>query len=378
MQLDKLIVCRFNNLATDVQRILRTASIIGTNFTGPLLLGVLPRHLKDQMSSSIDILVHQKWLFQDMECDTAYEFTHPHAHRLIYQLTPSSERNHMHQAIAEYIEETYGIDPTQFAALSYHYQHCDTDKALHYCVQAVDVLLNSITVIFDFGECIDLLYGSFVCSCKTSFDCDVMHKLVNLVTAAIERCDITPQQSEKIPSTLWQSAVQSFFRAISSLGTLAITPRTNSTLSAVSSKSSVRYQSSARVVPTVSSRGEGPLMEGNMTSSSSRGHTGDSVKAFNDSDYEERDSFRDSVKSTSDMEFERRAKKEFLQQLDRLHEQINQKQADIVLMRIGGGGGGEKEDGAHCGGKRSNGAIRFGSSIIADAPSDWQLDFLQL
>jgi hypothetical protein len=189
LKLDKLVLCRFENLHADVQHVLRTASIIGNIVNSTVLYGVLPRHLKDQMSDCLKSLLNQKWLYQDTDNESLYQFAHPHAHAIIYELTPSSERSHIHKQIADYVEETYFDDKTQFAALSSHYKHCDSDKALHYCVQAVAVILANVVVIFDFEDCLELLQSSFP-SCKTSFDVDCLMKMVSDARIALEKFDL--------------------------------------------------------------------------------------------------------------------------------------------------------------------------------------------
>ena len=133
---------RFNNLFSDVQRMLRTASVIGATFSSKVLGGVLPPQLVELMPAGLDVLLAQKWIYQDAATGF-FQFANPHVHKVIYQLTPSSERSNLHQLIADHIEETFGEDETQYGALSFHYQYCDTDKALRYCVKATAVQLKT-------------------------------------------------------------------------------------------------------------------------------------------------------------------------------------------------------------------------------------------
>ena len=189
-QLDKLVLARFGSMTTENQRVLRTASIIGMKFDSDVLQGVLPTHLKSRQEECLQTLLHQKWLYQDAEVPHFYQFAHAHTHHIIYELTPSSERSNLHQLIADYIEVTYPDDRTLYAQMCFHYQHCDTDKALQYAVKATAVMLETDD-IFDFGDCLDLLSGLFECCCHTVYDIEVIQALVNQARFIIEEFDVS-------------------------------------------------------------------------------------------------------------------------------------------------------------------------------------------
>jgi hypothetical protein len=191
-QLDKLLLVRFGGLTQDAQRVLRTASVIGVTFTKKVLFEVLPKHLKQNIQENIDTLVHQLWLFEDSDKDGLYAFAHPHAQQVIYELTPSSERNHLYALIAQCVEELHGADPAFFTALSHYYSHCDTDKALQYVVKAEEALLH-VHTIYDFTEAVDLL-GTALGLCKTGHDVDVVKQL-------IESCRLGIQQYSRSPKS---------------------------------------------------------------------------------------------------------------------------------------------------------------------------------
>ena len=63
VKLDKLVLCRFENLHSHVQHVLRTASIIGMTFNSVVLYSIIPRHLKDQMSDCIKVRTDQTLFF---------------------------------------------------------------------------------------------------------------------------------------------------------------------------------------------------------------------------------------------------------------------------------------------------------------------------
>jgi hypothetical protein len=183
-QLDKLVLVRFGGLSPEVQRILRTASIIGATLGAGVLHAALPTHLQPILRPSLQTLVNQLWLRQDSDDDQLYIFLHPHAQLVIYELTPSSERNHLYALIAAYVEKAHGTDPAYFTALSHYFLHCDTDKALQYAVKAESVLLEVHTV-YDFADAITLLQNS-VQACNSVADAQVVLRLCEDSQAAIE------------------------------------------------------------------------------------------------------------------------------------------------------------------------------------------------
>jgi hypothetical protein len=216
VKLDKLVLCRFENLSIDVQRVLRMASIIGMSFTSMVLCGVLPRRLKGQMSNHIKTLTNLKWLYQDTDNESLYQFAHPHAHQIIYELTPSSERNQHHRAIGDYLEETYGDNKSQYAQLSYHYQNCDIDKSMRYAVKALPVLL-SVDSVYDFAECVDFLFFKMEC-CTRIVDLRTLHQMTNEAKLYIEQFKTTGELMTATRRGGFVGGVLRLFRAMSCTG----------------------------------------------------------------------------------------------------------------------------------------------------------------
>lgn len=192
-QLNKLVLTRFGNMSSENQRILRTASIIGMTFAEDILLGLLPEHLKLRFADCMLTLLQQKWIYQDSENAILYHFAHLHSHQIIYQLTPSSERNNLHQLIANYIAVHYKNDPSQYAPMCYHLMHCDTDEALQYAVKATSFMLDTED-IFDFGDCLALLIGLIDC-CHSPYDVEVLQHLMNQARDTIEALDVSAKLS---------------------------------------------------------------------------------------------------------------------------------------------------------------------------------------
>jgi hypothetical protein len=183
-QLDKLVLARFNGVSPEAQRVLRTASVIGVTFEADVLLEILPQYLKSDMMNSLQALVNQLWLKQDPDKELVFSFLHPHTQQLVYDLTPSSERNHLYAQIAAFVERTRGDDVYAYAALSHYYLHCDTDKALQYVVKAETVLL-IVNQVYEFSDAVNLLSNS-IRACKTSHDIAVLQKLCGKCRTAIQ------------------------------------------------------------------------------------------------------------------------------------------------------------------------------------------------
>jgi class 3 adenylate cyclase len=210
--LDKLVLCRFENLPLDAQHVLRTASIIGPGFTAAVLHAVLPPRLAKCLSDCLQTLVDHRWISPDTNDASTYYFVHSHTHRLIYELTPSSERNVTHRVVAEHIESSGGREcPLKYAILYAHYQQCDPAKALQYASKATDALVQ-VTTIFDFVDCLELLGGAVSC-CRSEDDVALLQALISQAQIAIVMFCMAAELDKRhsttlphIPRTRWYSA----------------------------------------------------------------------------------------------------------------------------------------------------------------------------
>jgi len=131
-QLDHLILVRLGALLPEEQRVLRKASVIGETFTASALFHLLSTHLQAHLSEFLKALVGQNWIYQDVTNDHTYQFVHGHVRQLVYELTPPSERNKLHQLVVTHLLQTYPDEPAQYFNIWYHYQYCDADLALQY------------------------------------------------------------------------------------------------------------------------------------------------------------------------------------------------------------------------------------------------------
>jgi len=188
----RLLLVRFGGLLSEDQRILRKASVIGTSFATSVLFTLLSPHLQARLAECLKTLVQRKWIYQDLTCDDTYQFAHVHVRQLVYELTPPSERNILHQLIADHLSQTYPDDHSRYFSIWYHYQHCDPDKALQYAVKTVAVMVESNDIV-EYVDCIELLFNS-VTYCKTIYDIYVLQLLMARVQLRIEQMRLKPRQ----------------------------------------------------------------------------------------------------------------------------------------------------------------------------------------
>jgi hypothetical protein len=193
VQLNKLVLCRFGNLSADEQRVLRTASIAGVDFSLLVLNRVLAEQLHESLADCLETLLNQRWVFQDADNESLYHFAHAHAHRILYELTPSSERAKIHQQVAEQMEVLFSSEKKAYTQIAFQYQQCKSDRALIYLSLAFpDLLLASL--IYDLSDCLDLLTGAVPC-CKSVENVDALLKLLDRAEFRILSLNIAERQS---------------------------------------------------------------------------------------------------------------------------------------------------------------------------------------
>jgi len=199
-KLDQLVVCRYENLTMATKHVLRTASILGPAFSRQVLYGVLPRILKPEISGCLVALVQQQWLQQVPNELDSYEFKYDYTHRIVYEITPESERRHMHRTIAKYLEELSAGDPAEASQLAHHFGKCETDKALYYTYQAaVYILLKKAS--FELCDCLDMLFIA-VDFCSTVYDVEVLLRVGSDATAKTEAYESEKHKLKRSHSTL--------------------------------------------------------------------------------------------------------------------------------------------------------------------------------
>ena len=137
--LQGLILTRFDRLAETERQVLQVASVIGKNFTVPLLQGVLSGPSIEQMPRALDVLVERDFI-QTLPSSSEAEYTFRHIlmSDAIYSTILRKERSKIHGLVGEAIERLYTDDlENQIELLANHYLwSTNQDKALYYLTRA--------------------------------------------------------------------------------------------------------------------------------------------------------------------------------------------------------------------------------------------------
>lgn len=181
----KLYLCiihRFEKLEPDTQQVLKTASVIGMEFSREVLSGVLPTALKSITSTVLKQLTKEQWITPNQGEDIGYTFNHPLVHSSILSLLPSGDSNFIHRLVAECLIEinnTNGDDATTCSDISYHYSFCNNSKAFEYCVKAADLYIYE-----DIESCLAML-NCCMGYCRTVIDIKTVQKVKDALTYEI-------------------------------------------------------------------------------------------------------------------------------------------------------------------------------------------------
>ena len=156
-KLSVFIICRFEKLTSEDQNVLRSASIIGHEFSRDILYGILSPKMRTHVFSSLQSLIKNQWIVETKSQLAEYRFVHPLLYQTLYDLTPASDKGRLHYSIASYIEDAYEGNPSHFAQLGHHYgmsKDC-RPKALEYFVRAAVQCAGSGIDFYD--EMLDLV-----------------------------------------------------------------------------------------------------------------------------------------------------------------------------------------------------------------------------
>jgi predicted ATPase len=192
-KLSVFIVCRFEKLTNEDQNLLRSASIIGLEFTRDILYGILSPKMRTHMFNSLQSLIKNQWLKEKKPGADEYRFVHPLLYQTLYDLTPASDKGRLHSLIASYIEDAYDGNPQHFAQLGYHYgmsKEC-RPKAVEYYVRAAVHVLESGLDAYDEG--LELL-GQAGLYADSAFDYGA---ILGVIMEAREHVAATKKQMQK-------------------------------------------------------------------------------------------------------------------------------------------------------------------------------------
>ena len=104
-----LVICRLEKLATDLQQIIKYASIIGQEFDSTTLEAILPKQFIAGIQNSLELLLESSFILSMDTDDTMPTFCFQNylIRNALYGLTPPSEAAKIHIRIALYIERTF-------------------------------------------------------------------------------------------------------------------------------------------------------------------------------------------------------------------------------------------------------------------------------
>ena len=155
--LEAAITSRIDGLNPAQQLTLKVASVIGRIFAFRVLYAIHPIEAdKPELNQYLDTLTRLSLtLIESEEPDLAYLFKHAVTQEVAYNLMLYSQRRHLHQAVAEWIESSYEHEiASYYALLAYHWiQAVDEPnpvqrekvirKAVNYLEKAGDQSLNN-------------------------------------------------------------------------------------------------------------------------------------------------------------------------------------------------------------------------------------------
>ncbi len=137
--LKDLILTRFDSLQPLQRQILQVASVIGRDFSLPILSAVLQKIESHDLHNTIDKLVEREFILpQPGAPDIEYSFRHVLMSDAIYSTVLRKERSALHGQVADTIERIYAdrLDD-QIELLANHYRWSPRlDRALHYLLLA--------------------------------------------------------------------------------------------------------------------------------------------------------------------------------------------------------------------------------------------------
>ncbi|MGH2523950.1 MAG: ATP-binding protein, partial [Anaerolineales bacterium] len=134
-----LILARFDRLDQAERRLLQVASIIGQNFSLPLLQKVLQPSDTAPFHAALALLVEREFIVPQAEAaEREYAFRHALVSDAIYGTLLRRDRTELHGQVGEAMETLYaGQLDGQVELLASHYQHSPRlNRALHYLLLA--------------------------------------------------------------------------------------------------------------------------------------------------------------------------------------------------------------------------------------------------
>ncbi len=137
--LQELILARFDRLQPAQRKLLQVASVIGKDFSLPVLSAVIQDAESLGLHAALDVVVEREFILpQPGASDTEYTFRHILMSDAIYGTMLRKDRSVLHGQVADSIEQLYADRlEEQVEVLANHYRWSPRlDRALHYLILA--------------------------------------------------------------------------------------------------------------------------------------------------------------------------------------------------------------------------------------------------
>ena len=137
--LQDLILARFDRLDQFQRKVLQSASVIGRQFSLPLLAGVVEPGNEAELGGALISLVERAFLLQQEQgTETRYLFRHVLTSDAVYSTLLRRDRSEIHERAGEAIERLYADRLEEhIEVLAGHYlRSSKLDRALHYLILA--------------------------------------------------------------------------------------------------------------------------------------------------------------------------------------------------------------------------------------------------
>ncbi len=137
--LQALILTRFDHLSEMPRKALQLASIIGLEFSFPLLNAVTPAISESELQAVLSLLVKRAFIVHNLESpQSEFAFRHALTSDAIYSTLLRQDRGELHGKVGEAIEILYADRLSEHVyLLARHFSYCQKlDRALHYLILA--------------------------------------------------------------------------------------------------------------------------------------------------------------------------------------------------------------------------------------------------
>ena len=140
--LQDLLMARIDRLEAPSRRLVQVASVIGQDFTFPVLAGVYEQPMPhDEMWDRLDALAEAQLILNTAAQGRDYRldrFRHALTPEVVRQSLPVARRRALHVRIADWLAG-HSDSESDFATLAYHYDEGDVpDRAAHYALSAAE------------------------------------------------------------------------------------------------------------------------------------------------------------------------------------------------------------------------------------------------